>query len=32
MVLPEIGGRIHVGLDRTNGYDFFYRQKSSSRH
>ena len=26
MVLPEIGGRIHVGLDRTDGYDFFYRQ------
>ena len=26
MVLPEIGGRIHVGLDKTNGYDFFYRQ------
>ncbi len=26
MVLPELGGRIHVGLDRTNGYDFFYRQ------
>jgi len=26
MVLPEIGGRIHVGRDRTNGYDFFYRQ------
>ncbi len=26
MVLPEIGGRIHVGQDRTNGYDFFYRQ------
>ncbi len=26
MILPEIGGRIHVGLDRTNGYDFFYRQ------
>ena len=24
MVLPEIGGRIHVGLDQTNGYDFFY--------
>jgi hypothetical protein len=22
MVLPEIGGRIHVGLDKTNGYDF----------
>ncbi|MGB9377903.1 MAG: DUF5107 domain-containing protein, partial [Mycobacteriales bacterium] len=26
MVLPELGGRIHVGVDRTNGYDFFYRQ------
>jgi tetratricopeptide (TPR) repeat protein len=26
MVLPEIGGRIHLGLDKTNGYDFFYRQ------
>ena len=26
MVLPEIGGRIHVGMDRLNGYDFFYRQ------
>jgi tetratricopeptide (TPR) repeat protein len=26
MVLPEIGGRIHVALDKTNGYDFFYRQ------
>ncbi|MGA8593206.1 MAG: DUF5107 domain-containing protein [Bryobacteraceae bacterium] len=26
MVLPEIGGRIHVGLDKTNGYEFFYRQ------
>jgi tetratricopeptide (TPR) repeat protein len=26
VVLPEIGGRIHVGLDKTNGYDFFYRQ------
>ncbi len=25
MVLPELGGRIHVGVDRTNGYDFFYR-------
>ncbi len=25
MVLPELGGRIHVGLDKTNGYDFFYR-------
>ena len=26
MMLPEIGGRIHVGQDKTNGYDFFYRQ------
>ncbi|HEY7617772.1 MAG TPA: DUF5107 domain-containing protein, partial [Terriglobales bacterium] len=26
MVLPEIGGRIHVGMDKINGYDFFYRQ------
>ncbi|MBB5316941.1 tetratricopeptide repeat protein [Tunturibacter empetritectus] len=26
MVLPEIGGRIHVGYDKLNGYDFFYRQ------
>ena len=26
MVLPEIGGRIHVAQDRTNGYDFVYRQ------
>ncbi len=26
MLLPEIGGRIQVGRDRTNGYDFFYRQ------
>ncbi|MFC4945291.1 DUF5107 domain-containing protein [Pseudonocardia sp. GCM10023141] len=25
MVLPELGGRIHVGHDRTSGYDFFYR-------
>ncbi|MDR1213350.1 MAG: DUF5107 domain-containing protein [Propionibacteriaceae bacterium] len=25
MVLPELGGRIHVGQDLTNGYDFFYR-------
>jgi len=28
MVLPEIGGRIHVGMDKTNGYDFFYRQNA----
>lgn len=26
MILPQIGGRIHVGLDKVNGYDFFYRQ------
>jgi tetratricopeptide (TPR) repeat protein len=26
MVLPEIGGRIHVGMDKSNGYDFLYRQ------
>jgi tetratricopeptide (TPR) repeat protein len=26
MILPEIGGRIHIGQDRTNGHDLFYRQ------
>ena len=26
MILPEIGGRIHTGLDKTNRYDFIYRQ------
>lgn len=26
MILPEIGGRIHAGKDKTNQYDFFYRQ------
>lgn len=26
MILPEIGGRIFSGMDKTNGYDFFYRQ------
>ena len=26
MILPEIGGRIHIGADKTNGYDFLYRQ------
>lgn len=26
MILPEIGGRIHIGLDKSNDYDFFYRQ------
>lgn len=27
LVLPEIGGRIHAILDRTNGYDLVYRQE-----
>jgi tetratricopeptide (TPR) repeat protein len=26
MILPELGGRIHIGQDKSNGYDFFYRQ------
>jgi tetratricopeptide (TPR) repeat protein len=26
MVLPAIGGRIHVGVDKRTGFDFFYRQ------
>ncbi len=26
MLLPEIGGRIQRAVDKTNGYDFFYRQ------
>ena len=26
MILPELGGRIHIGYDKTTGYDFFYRQ------
>jgi len=26
-VLPELGGRIFTALDKTNGYDFFYRQR-----
>ena len=25
MILPELGGRLHVALDKTNGYDFVYR-------
>ncbi len=25
-IMPEIGGRIFSGLDKTNGYNFFYRQ------
>jgi tetratricopeptide (TPR) repeat protein len=27
MILPELGGRIHIGFDKTNGYDFFYRNE-----
>ena len=27
MILPEIGGRIHVLQDKTNGYDLIYRQR-----
>jgi tetratricopeptide (TPR) repeat protein len=26
-VLPEIGGRVFSAQDKTNGYDFFYRQR-----
>lgn len=26
LVLPEIGGRIHILQDKTNGYDLIYRQ------
>ncbi len=26
MVLPELGGRIHIAQDKTNGYDLIYRQ------
>ena len=26
MILPELGGRIHVARDKTNNYDFVYRQ------
>ena len=25
MLLPDLGGRIHIAVDRTNGYDLFYR-------
>ncbi|GAA4347460.1 DUF5107 domain-containing protein [Microbacterium rhizosphaerae] len=25
VILPELGGRIHIGYDKTTGYDFFYR-------
>ncbi len=26
MILPRFGGRIHAALDKTNNYDFIYRQ------
>ena len=26
IILPELGGRIFAGLDKTNGYEFLYRQ------
>lgn len=26
IILPELGGRIFAALDKTNGYNFFYRQ------
>lgn len=25
MILPELGGRIHIGFDKSKNYDFFYR-------
>ena len=25
MILPELGGRIHIAVDKTTGQDFFYR-------
>jgi tetratricopeptide (TPR) repeat protein len=27
VLLPELGGRIFIGQDKTNGYDFFYRHQ-----
>jgi tetratricopeptide (TPR) repeat protein len=27
MILPELGGRIHRALDKTNGFDFIYHQE-----
>ncbi len=27
MILPELGGRIHAAKDKTNGYDFLYRNE-----
>lgn len=25
MIMPELGGRIHIGYNKLDGYDFFYR-------
>ena len=27
ILLPALGGRVFAGLDKTNGYDFFYRHR-----
>lgn len=27
VVLPSLGGRIHIAVDKTTGYDFFYRNQ-----
>lgn len=27
MMMPELGGRIQIGCDKTNNYDFFYRNQ-----
>jgi tetratricopeptide (TPR) repeat protein len=27
LILPELGGRIHAAKDKTNGYDFLYRNE-----
>ena len=27
MILPDLGGRIHIGYDKSANYDFFYRQE-----
>lgn len=28
MILPEIGGRIHLGLEKTSGQEFLYREET----
>jgi tetratricopeptide (TPR) repeat protein len=27
VILPELGGRIHIAYDKSSGYDFFYRNE-----